>query len=138
MLVHLIDICVRNDEPLADVFVLLHAGQRQRALASVRYDARICTKLEQHTHDVQVIVDRRLHQAGQTEIVHDIDIEDAFRVLALLDGPVIEQHFDGLRVALRAGDVQSVTTISIVEVDIDVLLEEQLDDVELVLSGSDE
>ena len=59
-------------------------------------------------------------------------------VLPFLDSPMIKEHFDCLGVALCASDVQSVTAISILKVNVYVLLKEKLHDIELVLSRSDQ
>ena len=90
MLIHLIDISMCDDEPFADVFVLLHASQCERTLSSVGHDSRIGSELEQKANDVQMVVDRGFHQAGQTQVVHNVDIKDAVRILPFLDSPVIK------------------------------------------------
>lgn len=90
VLIHLIDISMCDDEPFADVFVLLHASQCERTLSSVGHDSRIGSELEQKANDVQMVVDRGFHQAGQTQVVHNVDIKDAVRILPFLDSPVIK------------------------------------------------
>jgi len=80
-----------------------------------------------------VIVNRGLHQACKAEVVHHIYVEDTLGISTLLCRPVIKEHFNRLRVALSARDMQGVAAISIIEVDVNVFLEQQLNDIELVL-----
>ena len=51
---------------------------------------------------------------------------------------MVEEHFNCLGVALCASDVQSVTAIGVLKVNVYVLLKEKLHDIELVLARSDQ
>ena len=81
-----------------------------------------------------MVVDRCLHKTSQTQVVFDVDVEDALRFGSLLHGPVIEKDLHSLSVALGARNVQGVTSICIFKVDVNVLLEQQFDHIELVLA----
>ena len=81
-----------------------------------------------------MVVDRGLHETCQTQVVFDVDIEDALVVLPFLYSPMIEKNFNCLCVALGASDVQSVTAIGILKVNVYILLKEKLHDIELVLA----
>ena len=85
-----------------------------------------------------MVVNRGLHETRQTQVVFDVDIKDAFVILAFLDSPMVEEHFNCLGVALCASDVQSVTAIGVLKVNVYVLLKEKLYDIELVLARSDQ
>ena len=56
-------------------------------------------------------------------------------VLPFLYSPMIEKNFDCLCVALSASDMQSVTAIGILKVNVYILLKEKLHDIELVLAS---
>ena len=81
-----------------------------------------------------MIVDGSLHQTSQTKVVHNVDIEKACLILTLLRSPVIQKDFNSLSKALGAGNVQSVTTIRIDEVYVDISLKEQLNHIDLVFA----
>ena len=55
--VHLVDISVSDDQPLANIRVLLHTGQSQRAFTAVGNDPRICTESQEQSHNLQMIID---------------------------------------------------------------------------------
>ena len=70
-----------------------------------------------------MIVDRGLHERCQAQVVHHINVKDVLGILALFNRPVIEQDFHSLSVPLCAGYMQGVTPVSVVEIDLDVLLQ---------------
>ena len=82
-----------------------------------------------------MVVDRGLHKTRQTQVVLDVDIEDALVVLPFLYSPMVEKNFDCLCVALSASDMQSVTAIGILKVNVYILLKEKFHDIELVLAS---
>ena len=81
-----------------------------------------------------MVVYGSLHQTCKTKVVHDVDIEKSFWILSLHRSPVIQKDFDSLGVALGAGNVESVTTICINEVYVDIFLKEQLNHIYLVFA----
>ena len=132
--IHLVDISMSHYEPLTDILVLLHAGQSQGAFTVHSHDPRVSSELEKQAHNLKMVVDRGFHETCQAQIVFDIDVEDPLLVLPFLDSPMVEKHFDCLCVTLSASDVQSVTAISVLKVNVYVLLEEKLNDIELIFS----
>ena len=85
-----------------------------------------------------MVVNRGLHETSQAQVVFDVDIKDALVILTFLYSPMVKQHFNSLSVALSASDVQSVTAIGVLKVNVYVLLQQKLHNIELILACSNQ
>ena len=135
--VHFVHVRFGDDQFLHHLQVLLHARKRKGALAVFGADARVGSEVEQHFYDFEVVVDRGLHEAGEAEVVLDVDVKDLALALALVVRPVLKQKSDCVRESVCARDVQGVAAVGVREVDVNALFEKQLEDADMVLSSCD-
>ena len=132
--VELVDVGLREYQPLAYVEVLLHAGEGQRRLPSLVLLPRVRPETQKQLHYLQVPVYACLHQRGQGKGVLAVDVEKIAGVNFGPGklGPLQQNALGQFQVTVAGCDMQSVATVFVGHGQIYVLLEKEVHHVQLV------
>jgi len=72
--INLINVCLRYNQFFTNFEVLLHDSQCEGRLTPISCDTWVSAKPQQDVHDLDMVVDARLHQASQRQFVLNVDV----------------------------------------------------------------